>query len=251
MHERTEALGSSEQFARLAREMEAVVAELSRPWIWRATNRSFGFRASISGRRLARAGAPQRLPVAVGFKQGHGHVPLLPSDALAYVGLLRQASIPDVQLRAGTGRQRPLGTDHAQRTPRHPVKQSGMPRAAAVSWAATAAGTGTTARSSDGAYRASVSIRDRPHQGPGFDVCRRPRAAADKRRGRACWAADAAGSDLGGADAKDELEQSPADQIRKKAQDYWCRHRRRRRRATHTQPYGCSRNYRRRPMFSV
>jgi hypothetical protein len=33
----------------------------------------------------------------------------------------------------------------------------------------------------------------------------------------------------------DELEQSPADQIRKKAQGYWCRHRRRRRRATHAQ----------------
>jgi len=49
----------------------------------------------------------------------------------------------------------------------------------------------------------------------------------------------------------DELEQSPADQIRKKAQDYWCRHRRRRRRATHAQPCGCSRNHRRRPMFRV
>lgn len=50
----------------------------------------------------------------------------------------------------------------------------------------------------------------------------------------------------------DELEQSPADQVRKKAKDHWCRHRRGRRRATHAQPYGCSRNYRRRPpMFKV
>jgi len=35
VHERTEALGSSEQFVRLTREMEDVVAELSRPWKWR------------------------------------------------------------------------------------------------------------------------------------------------------------------------------------------------------------------------